>query len=485
MPSPAREDRHTLSIFAALAAVAAFTVAVLGVIVAATSSDGSGSAASGPVAVSLDEFTITPAMIHATAGEVTLAVTNNGMQVHDLEVVELGIGTPDLAPGESTMLDLGEVAPGTYTVICTIAGHEELGMVGTLMVGDDLGDAELAGHGGSHSYDWEATEAAHAANLDAFLEAAVEFGTGIPTEGTGNQPLEHTVDGEFKVFELEASIIEWEVEPGKFVEGWAYNEQIPGPWIHVEPGDLVRVNFTNNLPFGTDIHFHGITTPFMADGVAPLTQPVILPDEDFVYEFRVPNRPEVGMYHAHMHGNHAVPNGLFGVFTVGQVDLPRGQTISGITIPEDLEITQELPMVLNDAGTIGLTLNGKSYPATDPIFTTVGDAVLLHYYNEGLMEHPMHLHHIPQIVVAKDGWPLEQPFVTDTLNVAPGERWSVLVLPTFNDLNLDIDGNLNVDAPLGGAGIWAFHCHILTHAEGPDGLAWMTTAWVVLPEGAG
>lgn len=87
----------------------------------------------------------------------------------------------------------------------------------------------------------------------------------------------------------------------------------------------------------------------------------------------------------------------------------------------------------------------------------------------------MHLHNIPQLVVAKDGFALDQPFWADTLNVAPGERWSVLIMPTEDDLALDGDGEVT------GPGIWAMHCHILSHAEGPDGLAWMVTALVVAP----
>ena len=38
----------------------------------------------------------------------------------------------------------------------------------------------------------------------------------------------------------------------------------------------------------------------------------------------------------------------------------------------------------------------------------------------------------------------------DTLNVAPGNRWDVIVEATE-------------------PGVWAFHCHILSHAEGADG----------------
>ena len=34
--------------------------------------------------------------------------------------------------------------------------------------------------------------------------------------------------------------------------------------------------------------------------------------------------------------------------------------------------------------------------------------------------HPMHLHQFDQIVIAKDGYPLDQPYAVDTLNVGPG-----------------------------------------------------------------
>jgi manganese oxidase len=59
-----------------------------------------------------------------------------------------------------------------------------------------------------------------------------------------------------------------------------------------------------------------------------LTQPLVLPGETFVYEF-VAERPAVGMYHAHTHGQMAVPNGLFGVILIGDVPIPDRVTIGG------------------------------------------------------------------------------------------------------------------------------------------------------------
>jgi FtsP/CotA-like multicopper oxidase with cupredoxin domain len=212
---------------------------------------------------------------------------------------------------------------------------------------------------------------------------------------------------------------------------------------------------------GTDIHFHGINTPFSQDGVSPITQEVIASGETFTYEF-VADTQEIGMYHAHLHAQTSVPNGMFGAFIVGDNPLPRGKTVSGVTIPADLVPAVDMPMVLNDAGVIGLTLNGKSFPATAPVVVNEGDWVAVTYFNEGLLTHPMHLHKFPQLVYAKDGIPLDNPYWADTINIAPGERYSTL---------------FHADE----AGTWVWHCHILTHAESDQGMFGMVTAVVVKP----
>jgi FtsP/CotA-like multicopper oxidase with cupredoxin domain len=89
-----------------------------------------------------------------------------------------------------------------------------------------------------------------------------------------------------------------------------------------------------------------------------------------------------------------------------------------------------------------------------------GDWVEIHYFNEGSQIHPMHMHQFDQVVVAKDGYPLDHPYVADTVNVAPGERYTVLV---------------QLDEP----GTWVWHCHILNHVESEEGMFGMVTAVVV------
>jgi len=224
----------------------------------------------------------------------------------------------------------------------------------------------------------------------------------------------------------------------------------------------VQVRVVNNLPMGTDVHWHGVRTPNDQDGVAPITQDLIEPNGGtFTYEFTA-EEDAIGMYHAHNHAQTQVVNGMFGVFRIGDNPIPYGATVSGVTLPteEEMNVVLDIPMVLNDAGVIGLSLNGKSFPATEPMVVDQGDWVSLTYYNEGLQVHPMHLHQFPQLVYAKDGVPLDEPYWVDTLNVAPGERFTVLF--KADDV-----------------GVWVWHCHILTHVERETGMFGMVTAIVV------
>jgi manganese oxidase len=96
-----------------------------------------------------------------------------------------------------------------------------------------------------------------------------------------------------------------------------------------------------------------------------------------------------------------------------------------------------------------------------PIVAKKGERILVRYMNEGVMMHPWHTHGFRQHIVARDGAPLgTAAFYADTLGVNPGERYDAII---------------EADR----AGVWAFHCHILPHVEGLDGMFGMVTALVV------
>jgi uncharacterized cupredoxin-like copper-binding protein len=403
--------------------------------------------AAAPVAPSTVTATLSDSAIALSGTTVAaggyLEVTNAGSVTHNLAVEGPDLATEMLDPGGSGRLELSGLAAGTYVLFCEVAGHRALGMETELQVSDaPAGAAAATTHGAPH-------EAMTAEEMDERMAQATKAFPAA-TEGKGAQLLAPTVlaDGT-KQFDLTTEIVQWEVEPGKRVDAWTYNGTVPGPTMRVEPGDKVRVVLKNELPESTVIHFHGIDLPNAMDGVPDITQAPVKPGQSFTYDFTAQATPAVAMYHSHHNAATQVPNGLAGALLVGTEPVPAG-----------VRVAQEQVMMLNDAGTMGFSLNGKSFPATEPIVASRDEWVMVHYMNEGVMAHPMHLHGLAQTVIAKDGFPLPQPYKADTVMVGPGERYTVLVQASAE-------------------GTWAWHCHILPHAERADGMFGMVTAMVV------
>ncbi|MGY1434608.1 multicopper oxidase family protein [Streptomyces reniochalinae] len=96
------------------------------------------------------------------------------------------------------------------------------------------------------------------------------------------------------------------------------------------------------------------------------------------------------------------------------------------------------------------TINNAVYPDIPALLVHKGDLVRTTFLNRSLDDHPMHLHGHRMLVLSKDGKKATgSPWWTDTLNVAPGERYEVA---------------FRADNP----GLWMDHCHNLDHAR--DGM---------------
>ena len=199
------------------------------------------------------------------------------------------------------------------------------------------------------------------------------------------------------------------------------------------------------------------------DGVAGLTQKAIAPGETFKYELTF-RHAGTFMYHPHFDEMTQIALGMVGMIVVH----PRKRPASRRPVRDFALMLHEWkivagtrrpdPLAMSDFNQ--LAFNGKSFPATQPMTAKKGERVLIRYMNEGMMIHPMHLHGMPMQVIAQDGYLLPQYYTCDTLNIAPGQRFEAIVEATE-------------------PGVWAFHCHILTHAESQHGMFGMVTALIV------
>ena len=361
------------------------------------------------------------------AGLYEVVLVNDDGILHDVTFAD---GTVITADAHSVARGPLTVPADGLTFICSVPGHREAGMEGSVSVGPAPSEPDHGDLTPEQMRD---------------IDAAVTARFPEETSAQGGLALEPEIlaDGT-KVFEVTASVIQWEVEKDVWVGAWAYNGMVPGPEIRAELGDRVRVILHNELDVPTTLHFHGLLVSNAMDGVPAITQDAILPGESFTYEFTVRNTGS-HMYHSHFMAQRQVPMGLLGAFVVAD--------------SADRPVAIDQVMILND-GPLGFTINGKGFPATSPIAAHLGDVIRVRYMNEGLQIHPMHLHGIPQQVVALDGYPLDEPWFQDTVLVAPGQRVDVLIRATE-------------------LGAWAFHCHVLTHAETDERMFGMVTALVV------
>lgn len=272
-----------------------------------------------------------------------------------------------------------------------------------------------------------------------------------PADARGDQALSpQLVDG-VKVFNLDVSLIKWNILPGTQVLAYAFNRQVPGPRITLIEGDRVRMIVKNNLPEPTTVHWHGLILPNEMDGAADVTQKPIQPGATYTYEFTV---QQIGtfFYHSHFEPDRQQALGLYGALLIQPKTKPAVSAY-------DKDVTVQLQEWTVRGGNTypsmpmeGLlpnffTINGKSYPATETVNAKVGDKLLVRFIGtNSAFIHPMHIHGGPFKIVATDGNPVPEAaqLEKDTVEVGPGERYDVIW-------------------PARLPGKWLIHCHINHH----------------------
>jgi plastocyanin len=270
-------------------------------------------------------------------------------------------------------------------------------------------------------------------------------------DARGDIDLQPRIENGVKVFDLQTSVVRWNILPNVQVEGYAFNRQIPGPRIRVTEGDRVRIRVRNSLPESTTVHWHGLIVPNSMDGPANITQKPIEPGRDYTYEFTT-EQAGTFFYHTHDHVDRQQALGLYGALIIDPKN-PAAEEHADreyvIQLQEWLEREgRTYPAMLMEGGLPNyFTINGKAYPETDTIKMKVGETIKLRFIGtNNNFVHPMHVHGGPFTVVARDGYTLAPAarFEADTVNVGPGQRYDVI---------------WKARRP----GKWLVHCHIPHH----------------------
>jgi nitrite reductase (NO-forming) len=250
--------------------------------------------------VHLSEFRIEPADV-TIAERGTLYAMNMGTMDHNVAIRGTALATPMVGAGSTTSVKLGDLAPGTYTIYCTVPGHDAAGMHATLHV---------VGAGGAGA---TATTAAPAAAPPAptSSDAKIDFSaTPAPSWHAFDPTLAPAPGATVHNVTFHATEVTREVAPGVTQQAWTFNGQVPGPVLRGHIGDVFNVTVVNDGTMTHSIDFH-------ASQVAPnVAMAPIAPGKSLVYQFKA-DYAGIWMYHCGTApAIEHIANGMFGAVII-------------------------------------------------------------------------------------------------------------------------------------------------------------------------
>ncbi len=290
-----------------------------------------GGEAAGPVTLEAqDPFNWSVTELEAAPGQV-IQVTNTGVMEHDFVIDELGIGEnlPSGEPVDITLPD--DLSPGdSYVFYCSIPGHRESGMEGTLTI-------------------VEAAAAAPAGDEGSGEEEAPAEGEGSPAAG-GGEPILLVATDPFQ---------------------WSTHALLaaPGQTIDLVNSGLLEHDFV--------VDELGLNVPMPIGGTVQTTIPEDAPVGD-EYEFycSIPGHRESGM------------KGTLTIVEPSADTSPAAQAQGGDATPEP----EELPSVSEDALALMEDPNVVALEATDPYNWSwkaieAAPGQVIRVLNRGVLEH--------------------------------------------------------------------------------------------------
>jgi FtsP/CotA-like multicopper oxidase with cupredoxin domain len=235
-------------------------------------------------------------------------------------------------------------------------------------------------------------------------------------------------------FEMTVEEVTLSIAPGFTSKVWAYDGQVPGPLLRVKEGDEVELTLINNTTLNHTIHWHGFyqTGSWQSDGVPDITQKAVEPGESFTYRFIADKKGSL-WYHCHVNvAEHVGTRGMWGAFIVDPLEpTPLEQSVSKDAVLMFSGWNPDVADVYGEGGhpdeSISyFSINGKSFPNTQPLRVKEGDVLRLRLF-AATIPVAFHLHGHDVLVTHKDGLPLDTPVAMDVVPMQPGERYDVIV----------------------------------------------------------
>lgn len=205
---------------------------------------------------------------------------------------------------------------------------------------------------------------------------------------------------------------------------------VPGPLIRVAQGVEIEIELRNELPEETTIHWHGVRLPADQDGTSA-SQIAVAPGESYTYRFAARDAGTF-WYHPHVEADVQIERGLYAALIVEAPAAPpvaadRMFVLDDVKVDSDGRLsdqTDPLDLMLGRQGNV-LLVNGRQRPRLDAV---AGSRERWRFVNAANGRYfALQLPEATLTVIGSDGGMLPAPRTTDTLLIAPGERYELLV----------------------------------------------------------
>lgn len=221
--------------------------------------------------------------------------------------------------------------------------------------------------------------------------------------------------------------------------GFLVNGQYPGPKLEANWGDIFEVTVVNNLQNnGTSIHWHGFTQKGsnLQDGVGGVTECPIAPNGGSrVYRFQA---TQYGTFWYHSHFSAQYGEGVMGPIVVNgpasyNYDVDLGTVMISDYYPLTAFQEEWLAARFGPPTATNYILNGKNVKTSGSGGSRSqwtfqpGKKHMLRFMNAGADNHfKVQIDGHSMIVVSSDLTPI-QPYRTNELSIATGQRYDVIV----------------------------------------------------------
>jgi nitrite reductase (NO-forming) len=246
---------------------------------------------------------INPPLAAEVGDRVIITLVNGDPIMHDLVIDRFDVKTAQLTQKDETAtIEFVANEPGDFEFYCSVPGHKDIGMRGTISITGEALPLEVA----SAAEPAAAEPVPTVAPAVADAVSVVRNPSDLPAVVGDREPMTVKVD-------LTAEEVTGVLADGTTYDFFTFDGKIPGPMLRVRVGDTVEVSLTNadGSLFPHSIDLHAVTGP---GGGAVFTQ--TNPGDMTAFTFKAIN-PGLYVYHcATPSVAHHISNGMYGLILV-------------------------------------------------------------------------------------------------------------------------------------------------------------------------